>query len=293
MREALAAAERRLEAAGSETPELDARVLLGHVSGRNDAGLLAHDRDPLGPFEEAFEALLRRREGGEPVAYLTGHKEFFSLSFEVGPDVLVPRPETELLVEEGVAFVVARGENCRVVDVGTGSGAIAVSLAYELSSCGGPAGCSTIVAVDRSGEALAVARRNAERLLPVATNVEPALSFTRGDLSRGLAADSVDLVVSNPPYLTPDELRGARRELGFEPRMALDGGSGDGLGVVRELIADSGRVLRAGGRLLCEIGAGQGIRATEIAQGLGFVEVRVLRDLAGRPRVLRADAATH
>ncbi len=280
LREALAVAERRLAAAGCETPALDARVLLGHVTGRDHAGLVAHDRDPLGAQAAAFEAALGRREKREPVAYIVGEKEFFSLPFVVGPDVLVPRPETELLVEAGAPFLRGGRRSPTVVDVGTGSGVLAVCLARECPD-------ARVFGLDRSAGALRIARANAVRLLD---SSEP-VGLLLGDLTACLRADSVDLLVSNPPYLTPAELAGAAPELGFEPRLALEGGDADGLGAVRALLADAGRVLRPGGRLLCEIGAGQGVFASEVASGLGFRGVGVLRDLEGRARVLRADAA--
>lgn len=284
LREALIAAESRLAAAGCDSPALDARVLLGHVLGVDEAAMIAHDSDPLGQAEAPFEALVRRRVAREPVAYLTGRKEFYSLSFDVGPAVLVPRPETELLVDAALEFLRSRAGSQTVVDVGTGTGAIAITLAREMRERGE----ISVLAVDRSEEALAVARTNADRL--VATNVEPDLRFARGNLTTALPASAIDLVVSNPPYLTRAELENAPPELGFEPSLALAGGSDDGLGVVRELLAEAVRVLRPGGRLLCEIGARQEKVAKEIAQGLGFTRVEVLRDLAGRPRMLRADA---
>lgn len=291
LREALAAAERRLAAVGCETPGLDARVLLAHVTGCDEAGLLAHDHEPLGRYAAGFEALVSRRERREPVAYLTGHKEFFSLRFEVTPDVLVPRPETELLVAAGLEFASASAPPLSLVDVGTGSGAIALCLAHELRGRGSDS-VRTIVALDRSKRALAVARRNATRLLTDGPLRVPHVGFVQGDLSTSLAPASVDLVVSNPPYLTSEELRRAPPELAFEPRLALDGAAADGLQVVRRLIADARRVLRPGGRLLCEIGAAQAFSTSGVARGLGFADVGVLRDLAGRSRVLRADVAT-
>lgn len=283
LREALIAAESRLEAAGCDSPALDARVLLGHVLGFDEAAMIAHDRDPLGAAEAPFEALLRRRVAREPVAYLTGRKEFYSLSFDVGPTVLVPRPETELLVDAALEFLRPRTGPQSVVDVGTGTGAIALTIACQMAERRD----LFVLALDRSREALVMARSNADRL--VATNVEPDLRFARGNLTTALPASSIDLVVSNPPYLTRAEMENAPPELGFEPSLALDGRSEDGLGVVRELFADALRVLRPGGRLLCEIGAGQQKLAMDIARGLGFGRVEVLRDLAGRPRMLRAD----
>lgn len=279
LREALAAAERRLAVAGCDTPALDARVLLGHVTGRDHAGLLAHDLDALGSGEAVFEALVRRREAREPIAYLTGQKEFYSVSFEVGPPVLVPRPETELLVEAGLSFLGPRA-GAAVADVGTGSGAVAILLARDSQA--------VVTALDLSIDALAVARRNAVRLLPGPARAR--LHFLRGNLTACLPGGSVDLVAANPPYLTDEEMRTASPELAFEPRIALDGGTADGLGVVRELIADARRILRPGGRLLCEIGVRQGDAVVEVASALGFVAAEVLRDLEGRPRLFSADA---
>lgn len=284
LREALITAERRLAAAGCDTPGLDARVLLGHVTGFSEAGLIAHDRDPLGDAEAAYESLVSRRERREPVAYVTEEKEFYSLVFRVGPEVLVPRPETELLVEQALEFLSASPGARWVVDVGTGSGAVAIALRHELRARRGLA----ILGIDCADPALAVARGNAARVVPGST--PGALDFVRADLTRALAPGSVDLVVSNPPYLTRAELDGAPPELGFEPRGALEGGGDDGLALVRALLLDAARVLRPGGRLLCEIGHQQGKVARRAAEGLGFDRVQVLRDLAGRPRVLRGDA---
>jgi len=282
LREALARAEARLAAAGCATPGLDARVLLGQVTGLGHAGLLAHGRDALGARAARFETLVRRRERREPVAYLTGRKEFFSRSFEVTPAVLVPRPETERVVEAGLVFLRLGRDRATVVDVGTGSGAIAITLAAQ---CDG----ARITALDSSPGALAVARNNARRLL--AGEPGARLDLLLADLTTSIAPGSVDLVVANPPYLSRQEMRQASPELGFEPPHALAGGGRDGLEVVRRLLGDARRVLRAGGRLLCEIGAAQGDSAREIASGLGFAAVEVLLDLEGRARVLKADAA--
>jgi release factor glutamine methyltransferase len=250
--------------------------------------LIAEDRDPLAPSEEsAYEAALVRRARREPVAYITGAKEFFSLTFAVDARVLVPRPETETLVEAAVAFLrerLAAGGTPVVLDVGTGSGAIAVAIAHAVAAYE-PASAMRLVALDCSGEALALARDNARRLLVR----PPALGFFRGDLTHAVRAESADLVAANPPYLAAAEIAGGAPELAWEPRTALDGGSTDGLGVVRELLADARRVLRAGGRILCEIGAAQAERAVELAERSGFVSARVLRDLAGAARVLVAE----
>ncbi len=282
--ETLAAATRRLAVAGSDTARLDARVLLRHVTGWTEVQLITRDRDPLGGHAPAYEALVRRREDGEPVAYLIGEKEFHSLRFEVGPAVLVPRPETEGVVEAALAFLADRRDGPTIVDVGTGSGAIAVAIRHALGDRR-----ATMLAIDCSAGALAMAVGNARRLLGGRRG--DAIHFVRGDLTTAIRPGAVDLVVANPPYLTPDDLRLAPRELGFEPEGALAGGGADGLDVVRRLLADARRVLRAGGRVLCEIGSAQEISTREVARGLGFGDAEVLRDLEGRPRVLRADTA--
>lgn len=286
LREALGEAERRLAAAGCETPGLDARVLLKHVTGRTDAGLIAGSRDPLDDGERRrFEDLVARRADRVPVAYLTGHREFFSVELEVSPAVLVPRPETETLVEAALEFLRGRSGSgpVTVVDVGTGTGAIPLALASEWEPERASGADLRLVAVDCSADALSVARRNAARGAP------GRVALLRGDLSTALRAARVDLLLSNPPYLTPAEIAAGAPELAFEPRLALDGQSSDGLHVVRRVLQEAARVLRPRARTLVEIGAEQARAVEEFALGLGFHNVEVLRDLGGRPRVLRAD----
>jgi release factor glutamine methyltransferase len=281
VRETLAAAAARFRRAGVDSPELDAEVLLGHVMGRGRAGIVARRPDPIDRKHAAtFEELVSRRERREPVSHLLGRREFRSLEFLVNPHVLAPRPETELLVEAALSRIDAGARH--IVDVGTGSGAVAVSLAAERAGVSG----LRLMAVDLSAEALGMAYANAQRLL--STGVRPALF--RGDLLGAIRGASLDLVVSNPPYISAAELAAAPPELGFEPEMALLGGDFDGLGVVRELAVGARRVLRPEGVLLVEIGAAQGGAAAQAAEEEGFREVVVLPDLAGRDRVLQASA---
>ena len=278
----LRAASEQLAAAGIDTARLDAEVLLGHALGQSRAGLYARLTDEVGDEAAArFAALLDRRARREPVAYLTGEQEFWSLAFTVTPDVLIPRPETELIVSSAMPWRAAlpRGQAPRerrppgVLDVGTGSGCIAVALARELPD-------ADITAVDVSPAALAVARRNAER-----HGVADRIAFVESDVYAGLPADATfDLIVSNPPYLAPDDHRSP--ELDFEPRAALDAGA-DGLDVIRRLLAGASARLRPEGLLLVEIGAGQADAVLALAAAAGL-PARVEPDLAGIPRLLVA-----
>jgi release factor glutamine methyltransferase len=263
-REALAAAAQRLARAGCESPRLDAELLLGHVLGVNRASLVL-DRDRRLGFEEheRLGCLVARRERREPVAYILGRKGFRHVELSVDPRVLVPRPETELLVD--AALDLPKG--ARVVDVGTGSGAVALALKHErpdLSVCG----------IDVSDDALEVARANARRLgLDV--------HFEQGDLLTGYSGP-LDAVVANLPYVAERELAGLPAEVaGHEPVLALVGG-GDGLDVVRRLVAQAG----AARFVALEVGLGQAATVRELLRAVGF-EARVpLRDLAGIERVV-------
>ena len=279
----LGAASDRLTAAGIETARLDAEVLLAHALGIGRAGLYARLRDAVAvAAADRFAVLIERRLRREPVAYLTGEQEFWSLSFAVTPEVLVPRPETELLVQAGVDMLRAphpqREEipTRAILDLGTGSGCIAIALARELPDV-------RVTAVDRSPAALAVARRNAER-----HGVADRVTFAAGDLYDPLpAAATFDLIVSNPPYLAPGDE--ASPELAFEPRAALLAGV-DGLEVIRRLIAGAPARLRAGGALLVEIGQGQADAVLALVAATdGLTAARVESDLAGIPRLLIAE----
>jgi release factor glutamine methyltransferase len=251
----------------------DAQVILGHVLRRDRGWLLAHPGALLGAAQAAAYAdLVARRRTGEPVAYLTGQREFFGLAFHVSPAVLVPRPETEHLVEAALEWAAAY-QPLTIADAGTGCGAMAVSLAAHLPQ-------TRVVATDISRAALAVAAGNAERHA-----VAARLSLVQADLLAPVRP-GVDLIVSNPPYIPTADLA-ALEVARHEPRAALDGGP-DGLEVIRRLLGDAARLLARPGLLLVEIGAGQGPAATALARDT-FPEaaITILPDYAGHGRVLR------
>jgi release factor glutamine methyltransferase len=268
---ALAAAVRRLAAAGVPEPRADAEVLLAHVLGTTRTGLVVASREPLeSDTAAAFERLMARRLAREPVHHLVGVREFWSLPFRVDRRVLVPRPETELVVE--TALRVAPHAR-RVLDVGTGSGAIAAVLARELGS-------AMVWASDRCSEALIVARENLERHAP-------SVRLVRGDLLAPFTSEAFDLVVCNPPYVAAGEIDALAPEVrDHEPQAALDGGA-DGLDVLRALLAEAPRVIAPAGWLVVETGEGQApaLRAALAAED-GWVGVETVRDHAGIDRVL-------
>lgn len=287
--EALRAATARLAAAGKEAARLDAELLVSRATGFDRVRLITARDHRLDPAQETLLAeLVERRAAGEPSAYLLGEREFWSLSFAVGPGVLIPRPETEGVVEaalDAIAGLRASGRPAdapvQVVDVGTGSGAIVVALAAECRE----RSWSNVrfAALDRSRAALGVARGNAGRLV-----APGAIAFLHGDLLGALRAAAVDVVVSNPPYLSDDDLRAISTEVAREPVDALIGGGKDGTEILRGVVADAARVLRPGGFLVTEIGSGQGGTVAALARDLGFADVRVLPDLAGLDRVVSA-----
>lgn len=274
----LRAASRRLAAGGSDTPRLDAEVLARRVLGLDRTGLFLRLRGPIDPADlAAFEALLGRRLAGAPVAYLTGEREFMGVPFAVAPGVLVPRPETEGLVEWALDWLASRPA-ARVVDVGTGSGAIALALAALLPATWG----GRIVAADISAEALAVARGNRARL-----DARGRVALVRGDLA-AWAGGGVDLLLANLPYLRPDQVAG-NRTLAAEPALALVGGK-DGLDPIRRLVADAPRLLAPGGGLGLEIDPSQAAAAAGlVGAALPGARVEIRPDLAGLPRLVLAE----
>jgi release factor glutamine methyltransferase len=284
--DALRAATGRFEAAGFETPRLDAEVLLRHVLGLDRTALFLRLMEPLATSDQAcFAALIERRLAGEPIAYLTGTREFMGLPFAVRPGVLIPRPETERIVEWALAWLQTRpvGESTIVLDVGTGSGAIVLSLAQRLSL----AWPALFVGSDRSRAALEIAAENRTRLAPAAR-----VRLVRGDLSEWCAGP-IDLLLANLPYLRPDQVD-ANPELAPEPALALVGGA-DGLELVRRLVADAPRVLGPSGSLALEIDPSQAARVSElVAAAFPDAAVTVLPDLAGLARhVVAARSASH
>lgn len=265
---ALRSASARL-AATSASPRLDAELLLGEVLGLTRPALIVRGGEPLGPeLEQRFASLIERRAAGAPVAYLTGEREFWSLPLTVTPAVLVPRPETETLVERALEHL-PKGEARTVLDLGTGSGAIAIALALERPAV-------RVIAVDRSPEALAVARENAARLAP------GRIELRLGSWFEPLAQERVDLIVANPPYIAANDP--VLTTLEAEPAGALIAGA-TGLEALMEIIAAAPRHLLPGGALLLEHGAAQAQAVTNALAAHGFVDVHDDLDHAGRPRI--------
>ena len=261
--------------AGCGLPRLDARALLEHASGRPRTWLIAHgDEAPDAEAARAFAALAVRRRAGEPLAYLLGWREFHGRRFEVGPAVLVPRPETELLVAAALdRLPAAGGRRPRVLDLGTGSGAIAITLALERPDV-------EVVATDASPEALALARRNAQRL------GAPGIGWRLGDWWRALdaAEGDFDLVVSNPPYIADSDPHLLAPALRHEPRGALASGP-DGLDAIAAIVAGAAARLAPHGWLLLEHGHDQGAAVRDRLVAAGFEAVLTRTDLQGHERV--------
>jgi len=275
----VAAGVRRLEAAGIATgdAERDATVLARAVLGWDSTRWVTDRHRAASPeFETGFTAALERRAAREPLAYILGEREFYGRPFHVSSAVLVPRPETELVVDRALAVLAEREQPApTILDVGTGSGCLGITLALECPA-------SQVVATDISRTALDVARRNAERHA-----VGNRIALRREALTAGLEG-AADLVVSNPPYVAetdraslPDEVRV------HEPAVALFGGP-DGLDVIRKLAPAAARALKPGRWLVMEIGAGQQEAVDAIVQRAGFRDVRIAEDLAGIPRVVVA-----
>lgn len=262
---------------GIESPRLDAECLLAHALGTTRLKLYLDFEKPIAEAERSpFRELVRQRADDRvPVALLTGCKEFWSLNFEVGPEVLVPRPETETLVELALQRASNPEDELTILDVGTGSGAIAVSLATELPK-------ARLTAIDISPGALEVARRNAET-----HGVSGRIRFLEGDGFAPVAGERFDLVLSNPPYIAERDEPQLAPELQHEPRAALFSGA-DGTELLGRLAAQAGDRLAEGGFVAFEIGAGQSEwLAGQLAQ-TGLAEISVHRDAAGRPRVVSA-----
>jgi release factor glutamine methyltransferase len=244
-------AARRLAAAGSDSARLEARLLWEHAQ-RTGAD---------------FQALVARRESREPVAYITGHREFWSLDFEVGPGVLVPRPDTETLVEEALRLVADRNAPLRIADFGTGSGAILIAVLKEFSSATG-------IGFESSPDALRYAAANAARL------IGPRAEIRLEDWNS--ASGPFDLIFCNPPYIPSIGIESLMPDVaGFEPRAALDGGP-DGLAAYRDLAKLLPGLLKPDGHALLEIGLGQALAISSLFQGLEIV--RIAPDLSGIPR---------
>lgn len=276
--ENLLAEARKKLAPGSESPGLDAQTLLAHVLGQPRSWLLAHGEVVPGAAEAAeYERGLARLEAGAPLPYVLGEWEFYGQSFLVNPHVLIPRPETELLVERALAWLQANPARRRALDVGTGSGCIAVSIAINCADL-------NIYAIDNSGEALAVCEQNAQRL-GVAEQVE----ITRCDLLESVSG-KVDLICANLPYIPGGRLP-QLAVYGREPSVALDGGA-DGLDLIQRMLAQAPAHINPGGLLLLEIDASQEESAADLArQYFPDAAIAVEPDLAGLPRLLVIEVA--
>jgi release factor glutamine methyltransferase len=270
-----------LEEAMATIDRVDAHVLMAHVLGVNRAYLVANPMRVLTETEDAkVDMLVTRRALGQPVAYLVEKREFYSRDFAVGPDVLIPRPETETLVEAALSRLVTPGATAAattrgpiILDLGTGSGAIAVSLACERAD-------ARVTATDVSEEALAVARLNAD-----AHACSPRVELLQGSWYEPLGGRRFDMIVSNPPYVARGDVHLGQGDLRFEPEHALTDGSADGLGSIRAIVDGAAAHLNPGGWLLLEHGYDQAEAVARVLDSAGFGERISLSDLAGIARV--------
>ena len=256
---------------------LDARLLAQHVLGWDTAQLLTATADAAPTeFAPAYEILVARRAAREPVAYITGHREFWGLELEVTPAVLIPRPETELIVEAALALMPA-SQPFTMIDTCTGCGNVAVAIAYERAN-------ARIVATDISEVALDVARRNAVR-----HGVDSRVTFAQADVLGNLSGP-VDLITANPPYVPHRNALGLQPEVGnHEPHVALFGGGNDGLTLIERIVHDAPPLLRPGGYLICEFGFGQEVEVEDLVNAsndLTLLELK--RDIQGLARTLVA-----
>jgi release factor glutamine methyltransferase len=258
---------RELQAA-SGLPRLEAQLLASLGGGVKRSWLLAHETDAVEPdAEAAVRKLFQRRQAGEPIAYILGEREFFGLPFAVTPAVLIPRPETELLVELARSHLPEGG---RLLDVGTGSGAVAVAIAHMRAD-------AEVWACDLSSAALAVARANAARN-------DARVHFVESDLFAALEGERFEVIASNPPYVAEGDPHLAEGDLRFEPALALASGP-DGLDLIRRLAGEARRHLQPGGRLVFEHGHDQGPASCALVRALGYDQVNDYNDLSSKPRV--------
>lgn len=260
----------------ADSPRLDAEVLLAHILGVQRIALYTRfDELANDEVRNRYRQLVKQRVEGCPVAYLVGFKEFYNLRFNVTPAVLIPRPETELLVLEAIRLAKPHSTP-RIVDVGTGSGAVALTLAKHLPQ-------ARVTAIDLSPEALEVAKKNADQ------HKLSSVRFLQGDLLQPVASEKFDIVVSNPPYIDSEVVKQLPITVkNFEPKLALDGGPG-GTAIIERLATEAKAVLGTGGYLLLEIGADQGKSLPALLERLGgYGPVTVLPDHAGLPRVVKA-----
>ncbi len=264
-------------------PRNEARLLLAHVLRRDQAWLVAHDDYEFAVAElEQINAFAARRAAGEPIAYLLGERDFYGRTFRCTPAALIPRPETELLIDQALALLPVRpeavagpdGKQGRVLDVGTGTGCIAVTIALERPE-------AMVTAIDISAGALTLAKDNAQRL-------NANVTFIQSNWLATLPPDArFDLIVSNPPYIVPGDAHLTQGDLRFEPAIAL-ADAVDGLESYRQLALGAQRHLKPGGKLIVEHGYDQGESVPALLNAAGFVDVTMHRDLAGHTRITRA-----
>jgi release factor glutamine methyltransferase len=293
IQETLAEGTRRLKMPSPssfiDTPGLDAALLLAEILRVSREELIAHGNDPVSEKDrEDFSHLVKRRRNGECIAYILGRREFRGLEFTVSPDVLVPRPETETLVEAALCCVdwltKQQTESLSLLDLCTGSGAIAVSLKKERALL-------NVTASDISSKALEIAGRNAARLLDAGpANSANSVRLIQSGLFENIP-DRFDIIVSNPPYVPSGSLATLSPEVRLEPCLALDGGK-DGLDLIRRIISLSPDHLLPGGVLLLEAGAGQMPDIRQLFESCGFAEIRTYKDLAGLDRVISGKRKT-
>ncbi|MFZ0245289.1 peptide chain release factor N(5)-glutamine methyltransferase [Candidatus Binatus sp.] len=272
-------AARRLAVSGIESARLDAELLMAAAAGVTRAAVITGSIDLSPATLNNFATMIARREKREPIAYLLGRKEFYSLDFQLSPAVLIPRPESEIVVAAALKLI-AGAPDARVLDIGTGSGAIAIAIAVNAPRV-------RVTAVDISADAIAVASRNAEY-----HRVEDRVTLRRADcfdiLDGGSALGSFELIVSNPPYLDDAELAALEPDVrAFEPRVALSAGAG-GLDIFRRIAAGAPRHLASDGELIVEVAAGQAAAVARLFEAAGLRVVSVINDFAGHPRVVRA-----
>ena len=257
--------------AAARLDAVDARALMRHLLGVDDAWLIAHADEQLSATQSAaFAVLVARRMAGEPVAYIVGTREFFSLEFKATPAVLIPRPETEMLVEFALERIDSEGA-CSVLDLGTGSGCVAIAIAHARPR-------AQVVAVDRSTAALAVAQENAHQ------HATANLTLLASDWFTALAGRRFDVIVANPPYVADGDAHLHQGDLRFEPAAALVAGS-DGLDCIRAIVASAPQYLNSGGALAIEHGYDQAASCRELLAAAGFYAVFSHTDLAGIERV--------
>jgi release factor glutamine methyltransferase len=265
-----------LRRSGVPEPRRDAGSLMAYSLGQDRTFIISHsDEEVNDDVLHRFRYLLERRSAGEPLQYITGHQEFFCLDFDVSPDVLIPRPETELLVETASKLMPARTDPILMVDVGTGSGCITISLLHQRPGW-------RSVAIDLSPEAIAIAKHNAQK-----HGVDNRINFVVADSLDGLIQQPIfDLIVSNPPYVAEAAMTGLQREVrDYEPRLALTPG-GDGLKVIRKLLNQSGPMLKTGGHLLIEIGFDQREAVENLVDSRTWELIDIYQDLQGIPRTV-------